>query len=191
MTLNCHTLPSELNLAGGSMWQVFQETFFSLQNNNLYFITFTHILLHVSTYLVHHKVPAVTKTFDVCGSNPHKEDDLNEGIQNDKFGNKSIHDNSLQERTFDAFVPVHSSIVSDKLFLLCDCLYYTVYRDYQKHPFFIRYVALSLLSSQFDSVNHPTTPTYSFINRPGLVQQANSGAAQRARSHPIPIIKTV
>ena len=59
-----------------------------MQNNNLYFITFAYILLHVSTYLVHHRVPAITKTFDVCGNNPHKEDDLNEGIQNDKSGNK-------------------------------------------------------------------------------------------------------
>jgi hypothetical protein len=37
------TLPPELNPAGGSMWQIFQWTFFSLQNNNLYFITFAYI----------------------------------------------------------------------------------------------------------------------------------------------------
>lgn len=100
------------------------------------------------------------------------------------------HDNSPQECSFDAFVSVHSSIVSGKLFLPCDCLSYTVHRDYQKHLFFIRYVAISLLSSQYAPVNLPTTATYSSINRPGLLQQANSSAAQRARSHPVPIIKT-
>lgn len=126
----------------------------------------------------------------MCGNNRHREDDLIEGIQKDKFGNKSIHDNSTQECTFDASVSVHSSIVSDKLFLLCECLSYIVYTDYQKHPFFIRYAAISLLSPQFAPVNHPTTATYSFINRPGLVQQVNSGAAKRAPSHTIPIIKT-
>ena len=48
---------------------------------------------------------------------------------------------------------------------------YTVYRDYQKHPFFIRYVAISLSSSQFAPVNHPTNVMYSFIYRPGLVNK--------------------
>jgi hypothetical protein len=93
-----------------------------MQNNNLYFITFAYNLLHVSTNLVHHQIPAITRTFDVCGTNPHREDDLNEGIQNDKFGNKNIH-NSPQECTFDAFVSVHSSIMSDKLCATLSLLY--------------------------------------------------------------------
>jgi hypothetical protein len=68
-----------------------------LQNNNLYFTTLAYIFLHVSTYLAHRQVTAITKTFDACGNNPLSEDDLNEGIQNDKSGNKTNRQDKVQE----------------------------------------------------------------------------------------------